>query len=74
MFHFRLHFWIHCDTNGCTDFTDSYGFFCPQKSVGIREIREIREIRTSIRITTESDFVIFSFETATAVLHFPEYN
>jgi hypothetical protein len=27
MFHFRLHFWIHCDTNGGTDFS------CP--SVGI---------------------------------------
>jgi hypothetical protein len=26
----RLHFRIHCDTNGCTDFTDftdCYGFF-----------------------------------------------
>jgi hypothetical protein len=38
-----------------TDFRD-------KKSVGIREIGEIR---TSIRITTESYFVIFSFETAT---------
>jgi hypothetical protein len=29
-FIFRSHFWIHCDTNGCadfTDFTDWYGFF-----------------------------------------------
>jgi hypothetical protein len=26
-FIFKLHFWIHWDTNEGTDFTDSYGFF-----------------------------------------------
>jgi hypothetical protein len=29
-FYEMLHFWIHCDTNGCTDFTDFtdwYRFF-----------------------------------------------
>ncbi|MEN9613234.1 MAG: hypothetical protein RLZZ628_4048 [Bacteroidota bacterium] len=43
--------------------------FLDKKSV---RIREIGEIRTSIRITTESYFVIFYFETATSYRQFPK--
>jgi hypothetical protein len=59
-FIFRLHFGIHCDTNGCTDFTDFTDavriFFYPNALFRAKNkknpyrIREIRKIRTSIRI------------------------
>jgi hypothetical protein len=60
-FIFRLHFWIPCDTNRCTDFTDFtdavriFFIFCWKPSIGVKKnpyrIREIRKIRTSICIT-----------------------
>jgi hypothetical protein len=58
---YRLHFGIHCDTNGCTDFTDftdavriflnPNALFRAKNKKNPYRVREIRSIRTSIRIT-----------------------
>jgi hypothetical protein len=47
-FIFRLHFWIPCDTNGCTDFTDftdEYGFFWNSCSESKQKNKKIRTHR-----------------------------